>query len=78
MTLKWKKVSGARGYRVYYSTNKSLKKAVKNATVKKTKVTIKKLKKGKTYYARVAAYVYDSNSKKLFGKKSAVVKVKVK
>ncbi|MCI8307359.1 MAG: family 43 glycosylhydrolase [Lachnospiraceae bacterium] len=78
MTLKWKKVSGARGYRVYYSTNKSLKKAVKIATVKKTKVTIKKLKKGKTYYARVAAYVYDSNSKKLFGKKSAVVKVKVK
>lgn len=78
MTLKWKKVSGAKGYQVYYSTNKSLKKAVKKTTVKKTKITIKKLKKGKTYYAKVAAYVNDSNGKKLFGKKSAVVKVKVK
>lgn len=78
MTLKWKKVAGAKGYQVYYSTNKSLKKAVKKVTVKKTKVTIKKLKKGKTYYAKVAAYVNDTVGNKVFGKKSAVARVKVK
>lgn len=78
MTLKWKKVSGAKGYQVYCATNRSLKKGLKKATVKKNKIIIKKLKRGKTYYARVAAYVNDSDGKKLYGKKSAVVRVKVR
>lgn len=53
--LTWKKVKGAKGYIVYSSTKKSsgYKQVAK---VKTTKVTIKKLALGKTYYFKVKAY----------------------
>ena len=77
-TIKWKKVSGAKGYELQYSTNKKFKKAVKKVSSKKTTVTIKKLKSKKIYYARVAAYSYKPDGSKILGKYSAAVKFKVK
>ncbi len=59
ISLKWKKISGACGYKVYISTksNSGFKK-VKTLSAKKTKYTItkygkKKLKKNKTYYVQL-------------------------
>lgn len=59
ITVKWKKISGCAGYKVYISTksNSGFKK-VKTLSSKKKSITIKKcgkkkLKKNKTYYYRV-------------------------
>lgn len=74
--LQWKKLSGASGYEVQYSLNKKMKKA----TVKKVndvKLTIKKLKAGRTYYVRVRATAKESG-KKVVSKWSSVKKVKIK
>ena len=60
-----------------YSTNKKFKKA-KTKTAKKTNLTIKKLKKKKTYYVRVRAYTLDASGKKVPGQWSAVKKVVIK
>ena len=49
------KVTGAKGYQLQYALNKKFKKK-KSIQTKKTKYTIKKLKKKKTYYIRVRAY----------------------
>ena len=56
--LSWKKTAKASGYKVYYSTAKSMKGA-KVRTVKggrKTGCTIKNLKKGRKYYVKVVPY----------------------
>ena len=74
--LTWKKVYGAKGYQVCYSTSKKFKKK-KRLLVKKNKATLKKLKSDKTYYIRVRAYTTDG-SKKVYGKWSKVVKKKCK
>ena len=79
-TIKFKKKTGATGYRIAYSTNKSFKAGtVKYVTVKANKLstTIKKLKAGKTYYFKVQAYKTISG-KKYYGKFSAVKKIKIK
>lgn len=58
VTLKWKKVSGASGYYVYRSTSKQGK-YKKVQTIKKGSSVSwkdKKLKSGKKYYYKVAAY----------------------
>lgn len=73
-----KKVSGAKGYRVQYSTNKKFKKGTKTKTTTKTSLTLSGLKKGKTYYVRVCAYKLDSANNKVYGKYSAAKKVKIK
>lgn len=78
MTLKWKKVSGAKGYQVIYGADKKLKKAVKKITTKKTSLKVSKLKSKKLYYAKVCAYTTDMTGKKVFGKTSSLVKIKVK
>ena len=75
--LKYKKVSGAKGYEISYSTDKKFKKAVTKKNTAKTSYTISKLKKGKTYYVRIRAYKVDSTGKKVYGKYSSVKKVKV-
>ena len=81
----WKPVSDNTGYVVKYSTNKKLKKAKEKEIAKATAktVTLKKLKKGKTYYIAVAAYLDNTNQttgevEELFGDWSKTVKVKVK
>ena len=75
--LKYKKVSGAKGYEISYSTDKKFKKAVTKKNTAKTSYTISKLKKGKIYYVRIRAYKIDSTGKKVYGKYSSVKKVKV-
>lgn len=48
--LKYKKISGAVGYQILYSTNNKFKKAKNTKMATKTSLTWKKLKTGKTYY----------------------------
>ena len=77
ITLKVKKVSNADGYKIMYSRNAKFKKQVKTKYIKTTKVTLKKLKKG-TWYIKVQAYKTNTDGVKVYGKASAVKKVKVK
>ena len=80
LVVSWSKQKEAAGYVVEYSTDKKFKKGVKSVDIKKsatTKTTIRKLKKGKTYYVRVKAYT-KSGSKKLYGKVSKVKRQKIK
>lgn len=73
-----KKVSGAKGYQIKYSTSKKFtKKTTKTVKVKKTTKTVTKLKKKKTYYAKVRAYK-TVNGKTYYSKWSTVKKVKVR
>ena len=75
VTLSWKKVKGAAGYQIQYSANGTAKKKAKNT--KKTKITIKKLKKKKTYSFRVRAYKINSGIK-VCGNWCKAKKVKIK
>ncbi|MBE5870197.1 MAG: hypothetical protein E7294_02895 [Lachnospiraceae bacterium] len=70
-------MEGAAGYEVTYADNRKFKKA-KTKVVKKNVYTIKRLKKGKTYFIKVRAYKLDASGKKIFGDYSAVKKVKIK
>lgn len=56
--ISWKKAAKVSGYQICYSTENSMKsgKTVKAAGVKKNRVVLKKLEKGKTYYIQVRAY----------------------
>ena len=76
MQIKWKKVQGASGYQIKYATNKKLAKS-KKKTTKKLQITIKKLKKKKTYYVKVRAYKI-VNEEKIYGKWSKAKKLKIK
>lgn len=73
-----KKVSGATGYQIRYSTKSNMKSSstatVKNSTTK----TISKLKKGKKYYVQVRAYKTDSAGKKVYGKWSQTKKITIR
>jgi hypothetical protein len=72
-TIKWQKDYDADFYQIQYSTKKSFK-GKKSKTVYGRKCTIKKLKKGKTYYFRVRGYAYGAG----YGKWSSKKKVKIK
>lgn len=76
MVVKWKKTATAKGYQVQYSTNRKFK-SKKTKTTGKTSLTIKNLKKKKTYYVRVRAYK-TVNGKKSYGKWSSIKKIKIK
>ena len=78
MKVTIKKVTGAKGYRILYATDKKFKKGKKTVLSKATSKTITKLKKGKTYYVKVCAYKFDSKGSKVYGKYSKVKKVKIK
>lgn len=54
ITFKWGKVSGAKSYKVYFSTSKNGKYKSKGTT-KSTSFTVKGLRKNKTYYLKVSA-----------------------
>lgn len=79
VTVKWKKVSGTKGYQVVVGTNKKCTSNKKSATVKKKSSykTFKGLKKGKKYYVRVRAYKV-VRGKKVYGAWSGAKAVKVK
>ena len=78
--VQWKAVDGAEGYRITYATNKKLTKGKKKIFARETENsrTVKKLKKGKTYYVKVQAYKTDSAGKRVFGGCKKTVKVKIK
>ena len=79
VTVSMKKVKGAKGYEIHYSTDKKFKaKTVKKVTANAVKKTLIKLKSGKKYYVRVRAYKQDSTGKKVYGAYSAAKKVSVK
>lgn len=75
--ISWKKVNGAVGYHIMYSTNKKFSKGVKHLRVDSTSKIVGKLKKNKTYYFKVRACVKSGNQN-LFGKWSGIKKVKIK
>lgn len=76
VTISWKRVSKATDYQICYSTSKKWKNKKLKLT-KKNKLTIKKLKKKKTYYFRVRAYQTKGKSK-TYGPWSAVKKIAMK
>lgn len=71
-----KKVSGASGYQVAYAAKSSMK-GQKKKSFKGTSVTIKGLKKKKTYYFRVRAYT-KKNGKTVYGSWSGKKSIKIK
>lgn len=76
----FKKLAGAEGYEIQYSTDKSFSKGVKTkkTNAKTVKATFSKLTKNKTYYVRVRAWKYDAlEEDKLYGTWSSVKKVKI-
>ena len=73
-----KKISGAKGYQIAYSTDKMFKKGVKYITTGKTTKSVTKLKSKKTYYVKVRAYKLDSRGKKVYGNYSASKVIKVR
>jgi len=77
IVLNCKKLADVKGYEISYSTVKNFKKDVVTKDTKKNTYTIKKLKKGTTYYVKIRAYQLDSTGKKVYGKYSAVKKVKI-
>lgn len=79
LTITVKKVSGAAGYQVVYSTDKKFKKKVTKKDITGKTLTIKKPKKNSTYYVKVKAYKKDSTGKKVYSSKfSPVSKLKIK
>ena len=77
-TVKWKKIDNSKGYEFQYALNKKFTKNKKSKSTNKLTLTIKKLKKDKTYYVRVRAYNPDSSGIKVYGEWSAIKKVKIK
>lgn len=75
LKVKFGRSSGATGYEISYATNKKFKPARK-IRVKKTKATLKKLKR-KTYFVRVRAYK-KVNKTTYYSHYSNVKKVKVR
>lgn len=76
ITVSWKRVSNATGYIICYSTSNKWKNKKLKQT-KKNKITIKKLKKKKTYYFCVCAYQKKGTSK-VYGSWSKVKKIVMK
>ena len=77
LTVSYKKVTGASGYQIAYSTNQSSGYKYLNLNSKTYKKTITKLSSGKKYYVKVRAYK-TINGKKYYGNYSAVKSVRVK
>jgi uncharacterized repeat protein (TIGR02543 family) len=77
ITVKIKKVSGAIGYQIRYSTKSSMKGAKTVSTTSLTR-NISKLTSKKTYYVQVRAYKLDSAGKKVYGNWSKTKAIKVK
>lgn len=76
--LKWKKLTGAKGYQVVVATDKKFSKNTKKKNVSETKVILSYLRKGKKYYVKVRAYIVDEKGKKVYGKYSDVKILKKK
>lgn len=78
LQVKYKKISGVKGYQIGYSMKKDFSSGVKKINTSATSKTIKNLKKGKTYYVRVRAYQVDSAGNKIYGAYSSKKRIKIK
>lgn len=80
--VKYKKQKGVKGYQMQVSTSKRFeKKKTVTKTYSNNKIftrTVKKLKKGTTYYVRIRAFKKDSTGAKVYGKWSKVKKIQTK
>ncbi len=80
LKVSWKRDTKATGYQVIIAQNSKFKKGKKTATITKNKTTgktFKKLKRKKTYYAKVRAYKKVGRTK-LYGSYSKAKKVRVR
>ncbi len=75
----WKADKNASGYQIVYSLKKNFKnsKVVTIKSNKTTRMVIKKLKKGRTYYVRIRAYK-TSKGRKIYGAYSKIIKTNIK
>lgn len=72
VTLRWKKVSGASGYKIYYSKKKGSGYKILKTITKGSTTSVKvDVKKGKKYYYKIRAYK-NVNKKPVYGKYSSV------
>mgnify|MGYP001103550476 CR=1 FL=1 len=71
-----KKISGATGYQLAYAAKSSMK-GQKTKLFKGTVITVKGLKKKKTYYFRARAYT-EINGEKVYGKWGKKKSIKVR
>lgn len=80
LTVTWKKVAGAKGYRVQIARNRGFTSSLKTYTVSAntSKKIFTRLKKKTTYYVRINAFCNDEDGNKLIGKYSTVKKKKTK
>lgn len=79
LAVSFKKITGAKGYEIAYSTKKKFPSSSTKKTVSASpKKTLKNLKSGKKYYVRVRAYKVDSTGKKIYGAYSKAKGIKVK
>lgn len=76
-TVRYQRVSQAKGYEISYSTNKKFKYSTKKTNTSSLSKTVKGLKKRKTYYVRIRAYKVDSTGSKVYGSYSKTRKIKV-
>lgn len=79
VTLSWKKMSSAKGYKIYKSSKKNgkysmIKRIKKNSRVK---YTDSRVNGGQTYYYKIRAYVKGEQKRIMDGKFSKVLKVRV-
>ncbi len=78
LTVSFKKVTGAAGYQIVYSTDQKFKEAAaKKLMTSSASKTIKNLKKNKTYYVKVRAFKTDSAGNKIYGAYSTHKKIKI-
>ena len=75
----YNKVSNAKGYEIQYSVNKNFRSGSKKTVsgVSKTKYTLTKLQKNKTYYVRIRTYK-KSGTKKYYSSWSKVKAVRIR
>lgn len=76
ITISYSKISNAK-YEIQISTDKNLKKNVKTYNTKKNKVSIKNLKKTKTYYIRIRA-IKTIDGKDYYSEWSNIKSIKMK
>ncbi len=80
LRVRCKKTAAVQGYRITYATNRKFTKNKRTVLVGKGAAlnrTIKKLKKGTTYWVKVQAYRKDSIGARKYGKNSSVKKLKL-
>ena len=77
--IAWKRNKFITGYKIQYSTDKKFRKNVKTINISKnniTKAILSKLKKGRTYYVRIATY--KKTTERVYSSWSKVKKVEIK